>query len=174
MLTYCKDYNIDGAIRVNVSGDRDNLSWAVFDRAGNLLQSNEPAFFAPGLTEDETAEARKSIAAMHDAPFAGEVYIRFNDIPQSGKSINHATGKEERGVSCYRAIWDYIHGCYRRTGGGLDGAAIAYILSRAPIYLITGEEIDVGSDGEPILANTTILSKLSFGNDDDGYVPCGD
>lgn len=165
-MEYLKDYNYDNAIRV-----WSGLSWAVIDRrTGAIVQENDPIFCAPGLTDAEKQEAREAVSRMVDAPFGGDVYIRFNDLPKRGKSQNFATGKLERGVSCYAAVWDYISGCYKRTGSGLDGAMIAYVLSGAPIYLISGNEVAKGSDGEPIVHDAKILASLVFCADKDGYI----
>jgi len=169
VLQFCEDYNIDGAIRAAVVNDRSNLSWAVFNRAGEILRANTPNWLAPGLTAEEIAEARATISNMHDAPFAGTVYIRYNALPACGHSTNYATGEAEHGVSCYRAAWDLVAGCYRRSGPGLDGAAFSYLLQGADIFLISGREIGIGADGEPLLHDPSVLAELCFDRDKDGY-----
>lgn len=83
-------------------------------------------------------------------------YIRFGAIPESGRSINHATREPESGVSCYRLV---------RIGAEwrIDGAIGSYMelsSSGLPLYEIAGDEIGTGSDGEPILRNARIVRKM--------------
>lgn len=170
MLRYSCGYEEPNNIRVWAEGDPNNMSWAEFDLNGNLVvECKRGAFLFPGLTDNEMAEAREAIARMRPAPYA-EVYLRFNDLPEGGKSKNYATGEREKGVSCYALRWDFIGQCYKRTGGGLDGAMIAYAIQGAPMYLISGIECGTGSDGEPVLNRAKILSNLKFDKDRDGYV----
>lgn len=171
MLGYCEDFSSTNAIRVDVINNRDNLSWAVFDLTGNILREcKRGAFLFPGLTEEEIKEARATIQTFRPAPY-GKAYIRYNELPEKGKSVNHATGIEEAGVSCYTAQWDLATGSYKRTGTGLDGAAIFYLITGAPVYLIDGEEVGIGSDGEPLLKDVKILCRLKYDKTADGYIP---
>ena len=169
-LHYCEDYNNRNAIRVSVDDCRENLSWAVLDlETGEIIEEcQRGAFLFPGLTDAQLAEAKEAIKGFHRAPYEN-AYIRFNDLPKSGFSKNYATGENELGVSCYEARWDIVTGVYKRDGAGLDGAAIRYILSGSPVYLITGEEISRGSDGEPTLRNARVLAELTYDRDSDGY-----
>lgn len=73
------------------------------------------------------------------------VYIRFG--LWSRKSHNYSTGKDEKGVSVYRGI--VIDGVLRLQAGEeissqLDGQGRL-------CFPVTGREVDIGSDGEPIL-----------------------
>jgi hypothetical protein len=98
-------------------------------------------------------------------------YIRFNDLPKNRRSKNHATGQFEKGVSCYRATFDVNTETFKFVEDGTDaGAAIAYVFEQAPVYLLTGEQVGKGSDGEPVLKNVSIVSKLAYDVDRDGYV----
>ena len=56
-----------------------------------------------------------------------------------------------------------------RTGGGLDGAMFAYLIQKAPIYLITGKKCGVGSDGEPLVENVKVLARAKFDHDKGGW-----
>ncbi len=50
------------------------------------------------------AKARKAMRARRPTPRAGEdVYLRFGDLPEGGRSRNYRTGRLEPGVSVYRA-----------------------------------------------------------------------
>lgn len=76
------------------------------------------------------------------------IYLRFG---RWSRSINHATGKLERGVSVYRAAF----------AGGLvtldwNSNAVKWcidpnILEGRCVWAVTGREVCTGSDGEPIL-----------------------
>lgn len=147
-----------------------DLSWAHFDLDGNLIAENVKSFCMPGLTDEEKTEAIERIKSFKKAPYGVTGYIRFGNLPKSGKSKNYATGKLEKGVSCYNALWDLEKNAYVRTGNSLEGAAINYIIKGAPIYFITGEEVGTGSDGEPLLSNAQILAELIFDPDKKGYV----
>lgn len=92
----------------------------------------------------------------------GDMYIRFGDLPEGGRSRNHATGEYEPGVSCYDASWDYEDGCWRICGGGLVGAIMAAAIKGVPAYLARGREVGRGSDGEPCIADATIVCGLDW------------
>lgn len=170
-LHYTEAFERPGLIRVDVCGNRDNLSWAILDMiTGEVIEEcKRGAFLFPGLTDVELAEAQQAVKSFREAPY-GNAYIRFNDLPQSGYSTNYATGEKEAGISCYEARWDLVSGAYKRNGDGLDGAANYYIMAKSPVYLVTGEEIGRGSDGEPLLKNVNILAKLTFDKEKDGYM----
>lgn len=92
-----------------------------------------------------------------------KTYIRYGEIPPDGKSkIHNREGEivgEESGVS----VFEYIEG---------RGIVIPYneiarddflmLSSKFWInhYLVTGDEVGIGSDGEPLLANVKILKVL--------------
>lgn len=169
-LKYTCGYADTDNIRAWVDGERGNMSWAEFDRSGNLVsECKRGDFLFPGLTDRDMAEARDAISHMLPAPYV-DAYLRFNDLPEGGRSKNFATGQMEAGVSCYALRWDLINQCYKRTGGGLDGAMIAYGIQGSPMYLITGTECGTGSDGEPVLEGAKILANLKFDKDKDGYI----
>lgn len=169
-MHYTEAFERPGLIRVDVCGDRDSLSWAILNmKTGEVIEECKRGdFLFPGLTDAELAEAQQAVKSFRAAPY-DNAYIRFNDLPHSGYSTNYATRKKESGISCYEARWDLVSGAYKRNGDGLDGAAIYYIMSESPVYLVTGEEIGKGSDGEPLLKNVKMLAKLTFEKENDGY-----
>lgn len=148
------------------------LAWADFDRSGKLLRQNpqNPSWVCGEMAEDALREASEAIKTLLDAPIPGDVYLRFNDLPEGGRSKNFSTGELEVGVSCYTLRWDLVGQCYKRTGGDLDGAMIAYAIQGAPMYLVSGTECGTGSDGEPVITGAKILSKLKFDSKKDGYI----
>lgn len=147
----------------------DGLAWANFGKDGELISKSNSAFCGI-LTDAQIVEAMETIKHFEPAPFAGDVYLRFNNLPECGKSKNYATGETENGVSCYALTWDLISGSYKRCGSGFDGAMIAYAIQGAPIYFITGIECGTGSDGEPLLSKPKVLADAQYDASKDGYV----
>ena len=159
----------DDGICVSVPNDSHNLSWAVLDyESGRVVRECKPYWIMPGLTDAQLEEAREAIKHLHLAPYE-DAYIRFNELPECGYSTNHATGERELGISCYDATWDMVDGCHRRFGGGLDGAAMAYLTGGSSIYLVTGCEVARGSDGELVIADVEIVAELEFDMEKKGY-----
>ena len=146
-------------------------AWAEFDYSGELLNQSKiiPGFVSETFPADLLAEAAETIKSLKPAPYAS-AYLRFNDLPAGGKSVNHATGREEKGISCYPLTWDLVSQSYKRTGGALDGAMIAYAIQGAPMYFIAGEECGTGSDGEPVIKNAKILSRAKYDREREGYI----
>jgi hypothetical protein len=89
---------------------------------------------------------------------ADAVYIRFGDLPKSN-SINHLTGKSEKGHSVYRAYFDEKTGKYIIDSNDFSenefGEQIMTLDSLASgkrkVYVVDGNEIGKGADGEPLL-----------------------
>lgn len=77
-------------------------------------------------------------------------YIRFGDIPESGKSYNYRDNFYEEGVSAYHAIF-YSDGDYEILSHNPFEMYGMRLYSNRPVYRLYGEEIGTGSDGEPIL-----------------------
>lgn len=99
-------------------------------------------------------------------------YIRFGEIPENEKSGIYAIdqGKigEEIGVSCYDCIEDE-NGYFRvlmpakikySTGVSFQWAYDDWISGKYKAYIITGIEVGIGSDNEPLLQNIQIVKEL--------------
>lgn len=95
------------------------------------------------------------------------MYIRFGTPPTSGRSVNSAAGTIEAGVSVYRATWrngrilvetpadgewalDDLRDRIRRARTGIEA-----------VYLVTGEAIGTGHDGEPLLAGVATVGVVN-------------
>ena len=92
-------------------------------------------------------------------------YLRFGDLPESGKSKNHLTGKQEAGVSVYDCT--IINGKYKVVMPDLTHSAcvsLSVVLER-PCYLVSGALIGRGSDGEPLLRNPIIIKPINIHGD---------
>jgi len=81
-----------------------------------------------------------------------KVYIRYGLWANMRHSINHETGKRERGISVYRATIT-------------DGFVV---LAEEPdtnlkdqgrlCFAVTGREVGIGSDDEPLLVGVSVLT----------------
>lgn len=97
-----------------------------------------------------------------------QLYIRFGEIPEGGFSTIYSYGEEsgkEKGVSCYRAIideTDVIHIClplpFTESRWNVLQGFIHY--DNRPAFLITGDVVGYGSEGEPLLKNVLIAKRL--------------
>ena len=96
------------------------------------------------------------------------LYIRFGEIPENGFSTIYSYGQEvgkEEGVSCYRAIIDengVTHIClplpFTESRWNVLQGFIHY--DDRPAFLITGDIIGYGSEGEPLLKNVRIAKSI--------------
>jgi len=147
-------------------------SWVVIDRTtGKVVNgcTQDKRLSMREFTPEELEEARKmALSLKSTAPFQN-AYIRFGDLPKSGYSKNYATGKNELGISCYRAVWDLQSEAYCPVGYERCFAMFKYLNEDAPIYLITGNEAGEGGDGEPVLNNTKVLAELQFNPNGQNY-----
>ncbi len=85
-----------------------------------------------------------------------QMFIRFGDLPAGARSRNDDTGELEAGVSVYRAAWDSPdHDILSVELCSWGDVMQLHALQERPPYLVEGDEVGVGSDGEPVLANVT-------------------
>ncbi len=98
-------------------------------------------------------------------------YIRFGDIPEGERSAIGAspnfianmfrTGDEEEGVSVYDARW-----LEKKEAWSIDEINVAsldeLIAQKRPAYLVTGDLVGTGIDGEPLLHNVKIVKQIPY------------
>lgn len=94
-------------------------------------------------------------------------YLRFGDIPTSGLSniwLRDEIIGQELGVSVYDAVlmtdgWHVIlpKPMTREVLHTLYGL----IAEKRSVYILSGEEIGIGTDGEPLLKDPQILSEIT-------------
>lgn len=85
----------------------------------------------------------------------GKTYLRLGLIPENGKSQNFLTKEFEDGVS----VFELVDGKPAIDNLQLiDSFAGRYEL---PAFIVTGEEISKGHDGEPILTNVNYVEKAN-------------
>ena len=94
-------------------------------------------------------------------------YLRFGDIPTSGLSniwLRDEIIGQELGVSVYDAVL-MIDGWHVVLPKPMTHKVIntLYILvaEKRPVYILSGEEIGIGVDGEPLLKDPQILSEIT-------------
>lgn len=87
-------------------------------------------------------------------------YVRYGKLPPDGRSRNHADGSLEAGVSVYRGerLPSGEARAIPSTNAEMWGALRLQLTDRE-LYIVTGDEIGVGSDGEPLLCNARIWRK---------------
>jgi hypothetical protein len=155
----------------------ERLSWrdgmpslhrAAFDaRTGECVWQGQDSFAKPTPEEMQTWQAHAALLVERWSgrlsDLAAVQYIRFGDLPKDGRSKNHVTGQLEHGVSVYCGRYNLDTGAIvfeERTSVHNPGTLV-FVMER-PAYLVTGKYIGVGSDGEPLLQQVRIISRLSY------------
>lgn len=95
-------------------------------------------------------------------------YIRFGEIPPDGKSkirrrADNSIIGEEKGIS----VFEYIEGrgiVVPHNQQARDDFLLLMNSIDKPQYIVIGEEIGVGSDGEPLLRDVKIIKVLKEAN----------
>lgn len=164
--TWDPDARVLRADRLPTAQDsRDPLGWARYDKRGRRTAQGTDRFTRPDdaalSCADETAA---NIMRRGDAP-RKRFYLRYGDLPSGGRSVNHATGKKEAGVSVYAAKWEPVSGRWRLDGNAELGAALFSAAQGRPVYLVSGEEVGRGSDGEPVLKKAKIVAGMAYDGD---------
>lgn len=153
-----------------------NGHWAAYDESGELVSQGSGWSTAPTAAElTEWQPVAKQVAATMAGKWHmlhANIFIRFGNLPEGGRSMNHATGKREAGVSCFRATINVQTGAYELDGDGLPQAAIAAALGEYGHVnlLITGKCVGTGGDGEPVVRNVKTLAHLRYDESLGGYV----
>ena len=87
-----------------------------------------------------------------------KLYIRYGKFPPSERSVNHITNRCEIGVSCFRIVdgEPFTQSAFKDRELHLS-LAFETLKKRKPVYLLTGEEVGFGYDGEPLIRNVKIV-----------------
>lgn len=92
-------------------------------------------------------------------------YVRFKDIPENEMSVNHSNGKVEPGVSVYEAA--VLDDCLLPKLSNVRAETLFPVMNifecaanEMPAYLVRGNPVGRGSDGEVVLRNVSIVKKL--------------
>lgn len=84
--------------------------------------------------------------------------------------MNHLTGEMEDGVSVHELAWDALKGCWQVDSSGHAGAMIINILHGSDMYIVSGTQCGIGSDGEPVIANAKVLGYAKWDEEKKGVV----
>jgi len=102
-----------------------------------------------------------------------DVYVRFGDIPDGEQSYNSTDDCYEDGVSVYAAEVASVPAESDAAGMFVPvGSKTLQILLLAhrDTYLVTGEEVGTGVDGEPLLRDVEIIATLQPGDKASAWV----
>lgn len=145
--------------RIEANDNLLDYRWREYDYNGNIVAQRGE------FTAAEDAAAERIIKSLpRPAHRVDDIYIRFGALPKGGKSRNWASGKYEDGVSVYRARYNVSTGTYQ-AWGALPGAEIAHLMRGSKIWLVTGDKVGTGSDGEPLLSNIISIHIPRAGDD---------
>lgn len=102
-----------------------------------------------------------------------DVYVRFGDIPEDERSYNHTDECYEDGVSVYSAEIESVPPESDAAGMFVPvGSKTLQILMLAQrdTYLVTGDRVGTGVDGEPVLRDVEIVADLERGDEASGWI----
>lgn len=110
--------------------------------------------------------------ALPVAP-SDDVYVRFGDIPEDERSYNSTDDCYEDGVSVYAAEISSVPAASDAAGMFVPvGSKTLQImlLAQRDTYLVTGDEVGTGVDGEPLLRDVETVAELERGAEASGWV----
>lgn len=112
------------------------------------------------MIHSETKSALDALIAASDAKWTGAkpCYVRYGKLPKGGRSINHADGSLEAGVSVYYGERLPSGEARALPRSNMELAGALSLMDRQ-LYIVTGELVGTGSDGEPVLRNCRIWRK---------------
>lgn len=149
----------------------EGLHWAKYDESGERIRQGSDWCTVP--TAEELAAMDAVAKHLNAYRKNREIrYIRFGKLPKGGKSKNHATGESEEGVSCYEALYNPFTRAWELAGSALSAAAIAGAFGiYDSVWLLSGEVVGIGSDGEPLLSGAKAETELVYDRMAQGYKP---
>ena len=108
----------------------------------------------------ETKAALDALISASNAKWADAkpCFVRYGKLPKGGRSINHADGSLEAGVSVYYGERLPSGEARALPRSNMELAGALSIRDRQ-LYIVTGELVGTGSDGEPVLRNCRIWRK---------------
>ncbi len=103
------------------------------------------------------------------------LYIRFGDIPENERSSiycgEYAIGVEE-GVSVYDCVieGDKVSVCFPlpTNKSAFDTLTNLLVYENRDCYIVSGDFVGYGTDGEPLIKNVEILRKIKYREKKDG------
>lgn len=162
----------------SVNGDTDE-TWS-YSEVQSALDHGEIELVAEGgFTVDDDGDRDYEPEPLSDTDPAavaeGDLYVRFGNIPEGERSYDKRNDREEVGVSvydCYSEVTaddapDEYDEAYYLSGTMLQ---TVFVLLHRPTYLVTGEQVDTGADGEPLLRDVEVLAELTTPSGVGGFV----
>lgn len=93
----------------------------------------------------------------------GKLYVRYGEIPQDEKSKIHNRAGEIIGEEVGVSVFEYIEGrgiVVPDTEKARDDYFMLSKMFWKNHYLVSGDEVGIGSDGEPLITNVKIIKLL--------------
>lgn len=148
--------------RIRFENYSDAVEWA--KKSGFKVTETKDLYGNPSasLVHVNTQRAfDKSVAAAKEKwKDATPVFLRYGDLPKDGKSTNFAEGSKEAGVSVFRGLFLEKTGEAIPLSSSNQEKSSAIALRSRPLYVVEGDEVGVGADGEPVLDNARIVRKV--------------
>ena len=141
-----------------IRADFGNNHWVdLSPNTGDVISVGQDWITAP--TDEEIKEATMAAKAAIAAGYRQErFYVRFGDLPKCGYSKNYANGKPEAGVSVIEARQNLLTAEIELMPYGSCHSWL-WIQDR-PLYEVTGDLVGYGSDGEPLLKNCKVVTRI--------------
>jgi hypothetical protein len=95
-----------------------------------------------------------------------DLYIRFGDTPEGEQSYDSRNDKLEDGVSVYDA-YKNDDDVWMPTGNMIQ---TVLVLATRDTYLVTGDKVGTGADGEPLLKNVKAVAELTSPKGVGGFI----
>ena len=89
------------------------------------------------------------------------IYVRFGDLPKSGKSHNYLTKGDEKEVSCYEALLRDGKLILLLPTPSIAVAQSMHEVFSRPAFLVRGALVGFGGDGEPVLQDCDIVAPIA-------------
>jgi len=102
-----------------------------------------------------------------------DLYIRFGDIPDDERSWNSTEECYEDGVSVYPAEIESVPPESNADAMFLPSGPKTlqiFFLAFRDTYLVTGDRVGTGIDGEPVLQDVETVAELKRGNEANGWI----
>jgi hypothetical protein len=153
---------------LTTTSDAPRGEWPTLDVAREWLEANGYSVSAEAIDYNcdydvihlATAQALDELLAANDAKWANatDCYVRYGRLPKGQRSRNHADDTLEAGVSVYRGQLLPTGEARALPATNAEFCGLLTINSRT-LYVVAGDLVGTGSDGEPVLRNCKIVAE---------------
>ena len=120
---------------------------------------NAPFFIIEHIETQKILEKVNETVA-HDWDSGKDIFVRYGDIPKSGKSWNSQAQGPEKGVSVFRGRLLKNGEILVKPTNHVDTSTFHILsVSGRPVHVVEGREVGIGADGEPLLSGVKKLSR---------------